>query len=84
MQKEQELRELHKLKQEEISKRELIEIEKEKLIREHEDLLRNFFSKGYVKSVSSISGFNNSNSIMSSYQHPQKMQNISTSSNPFK
>jgi hypothetical protein len=49
-----ELKELQNLKVEEVAKRELIEREKEKLIREHEELLKNYFSKGYNKSLSSF------------------------------
>lgn len=54
-QKEVELEELEKNKQEEVKKREVIEREKERLIREHEDLLKTYFSKGYYKSVNGTS-----------------------------
>ena len=53
-QKSHELRELELKQKEEAAKRELIEKEKEKLIREHESLLKNYFAKGYQKSVSSL------------------------------
>lgn len=54
MQREQELRELELQKQEEERKRYLIEAEKERLIRENEELLRSYFSKGYNKSLQTL------------------------------
>ena len=35
-------------------KRELIEKEKEKLIKEHEEILKNYFAKGYHKSLNNL------------------------------
>jgi hypothetical protein len=49
LQKEQEIKELELLRKEESNKRELIQREKERLIKEHEELLKDFFSKGYLK-----------------------------------
>jgi len=43
------LKELEILKKEEANKREIIQKEKEKLIKEHEALLKDFFSKGFLK-----------------------------------
>jgi uncharacterized protein (UPF0335 family) len=54
LQREQEVIELETQKREEISKRELIEREKEKLIRENEDIFKSFYSKGYFKTISSL------------------------------
>lgn len=54
LQKDQELRDLQKLKKEEVGKRELIEREKERLIRENEDLLKTYFAKGYFKSLGNL------------------------------
>jgi hypothetical protein len=54
LQREQELNELKVRKKEEISKRELIEKEKERLLRENEEILRSYYSKGYQKSLSSL------------------------------
>jgi hypothetical protein len=34
----------------------MIEREKERLIRENEDILKSFYSKGYFKSLGSLSG----------------------------
>lgn len=51
LQKQQEINELEKQRREETYKREIIQKEKERLIREHEDLLKNFFKKGYNKST---------------------------------
>jgi hypothetical protein len=48
------LKELEVKKKEEVSKRELIEREKERLIRENESILKSFFSKGYFKSMSTL------------------------------
>ena len=53
-QKENELFELQRQKEEETRKREIIEIEKERLVREHEEILKNFFKKGYDKSVNNL------------------------------
>jgi len=44
--------ELELTRKEEANKRELIQKEKEKLIKEHEELLKDFFSKGYFKVLS--------------------------------
>ncbi len=55
MQRDQELKELEMLKKEEMSKREFIEREKERLIRENEDILKSFYSKGYFKTISGLS-----------------------------
>lgn len=54
MQKEQELIELQNKQKEEIKQREMIEREKEKLIREHEVLLKTYFAKGYYKSLNNL------------------------------
>jgi hypothetical protein len=54
------LKQLEKLKKDEIMKREVIEKEKERLIKEHEDLLKTYYTKGYYQSVSNMgtnSGF---------------------------
>jgi hypothetical protein len=51
------------LQKEESAKRELIEKEKDRLIKEHEALLKNYFTKGYFKSVNSL----NSNSSAGSF-----------------
>jgi hypothetical protein len=53
-QKELELQELQRQKLEETYKREIIEKEKLRLIKEHEEILKNFFKKGYDKSVNSL------------------------------
>jgi hypothetical protein len=54
LQRDQELKELEVRKKEEISKREIIEREKERLIRENEDILKSYYSKGYFKSLSTL------------------------------
>ena len=51
MQKTQEINELERQRKEETYKREIIQKEKERLIAEHESLLKNFFKKGYNKST---------------------------------
>lgn len=66
LQKEQELRELEILKQEEVRKRELIEMEKEKLIKEHEDILKGYYAKGYFKSLNTLNSSKTTNSNFSS------------------
>jgi len=38
----------------EVEKRGLIEKEKERLIKEHEDILKTYFAKGYLKSLNNI------------------------------
>ena len=58
-QKELELLDLEKQKAEETHKREIIEHEKIKLIREHEEILKSFYKKGYDKSVNSLSSNHN-------------------------
>ena len=50
------------LKKEEVMKRELIELEKEKLIREHEEILKTYFAKGYYKSLSNLNSSSSNNS----------------------
>ena len=64
LQKDHELRELEALQQQEIRKREIIEREKDKLIKEHEEILKNYFAKGYYKSLGNLNS--NSNSSFSS------------------
>merc|ERR1711957_1018175 len=51
LQKGQEINELEKQRSEETYKREIIQKEKERLIAEHENLLKDFFKKGYNKST---------------------------------
>ena len=51
MQKEYELQELEIKKQEEAGKRELIEREKARLIKENEEILKTYFAKGYDKAI---------------------------------
>ena len=53
-QKEMELLDLHQKKAEETLKREIIEKEKIRLIKEHEEILKTFFKNGYEKSVNSL------------------------------
>jgi hypothetical protein len=59
------LRELEILKKEEVRKRELIEMEKEKLIKEHEDILKGYYAKGYYKSMSTLNSNKSTNSNFS-------------------
>ena len=66
-QKEQELRELEEAKRIEAEQRVLIEQEKARLIKENEELLKNYYSKGYYKSVSSLQNPN--------YQYANSNQN---------
>jgi hypothetical protein len=54
LQKEQELNELENLKAAEIDKRKAIEREKERLIKENEEILKSYFSKGYFKSLADL------------------------------
>ncbi len=54
LQKEQELQDLENQKRAEVRKRELIEMEKEKLIKEHEEILKTYFAKGYYKSLNNL------------------------------
>ena len=49
-----ELLDLHQKKAEETLKREIIEKEKIRLIKEHEEILKTFFKNGYEKSVNSL------------------------------
>lgn len=51
MQRDQEMRDLEALKREEMAKREIIEREKERLIKENEDILKSYYSKGYYKTL---------------------------------
>ena len=51
LQKNQEINELERQRQEETYKREIIQKEKERLIAEHESLLKDFFRKGYNKAT---------------------------------
>lgn len=53
-QKELELQELQRQKNEETYKRQIIEQEKMRLIKEHEEILKTFFKKGYDKSVNGL------------------------------
>ena len=61
-----ELLDLEKQKAEETHKREIIEHEKIKLIREHEEILKSFYKKGYDKSVNSLSSNHNWSFIITS------------------
>jgi len=38
----------------EAEKRELIEKEKERLLKEHEEILKTFYAKGYLKTLNTI------------------------------
>ena len=53
-QREQELKELEEAKRLEEERREIIEREKERLIKENEYLLKNYYAKGYYKSLSTL------------------------------
>jgi hypothetical protein len=76
---------LQKLKGEEIAKRELIQREKENLIREHEDLLKSFFSKGYYKTVGPMASLpDTKNNNTNSSNNFNYSRSFSASSNPFK
>lgn len=54
LQKELEMRELVNQREEERRKRELIEMEKERLVKENEEILKTYFAKGYHKSLNSL------------------------------
>jgi len=72
------------LKEEEVAKRVLIEKEKEKLIREHEDLLKSFFTKGYIKSVGSLNSNNSFSNNLNYLPSQNQSQSFSGSINQFK
>jgi hypothetical protein len=58
LQKDLEMKELINQREEERRKRELIEREKERLVRENEEILKTYFAKGYHRSVNSLKPLN--------------------------
>ena len=59
LQKEQQLKNLEKLKMEEEAKRYIIEQEKQRLIKENENLLKSYYPLGYQKAINSLRKINN-------------------------
>jgi hypothetical protein len=82
LQKEQQLKNLEKLKMEEEAKRYIIEQEKQRLIKENENLLKSYYPLGYQKAINSLRKINNvpNNEI----KHDIIKNNIFGNSNPNK